>query len=56
MKTIYIELSEGMVDAIYGDKIGEEWIQFIIMDLDNPNDEESAEMCEGYEPEVNYDF
>jgi len=56
MKTIYIELSEGMVDAIYGDKLGEEWVQFIVMDLDNPDDEDAAEMCEGYEPEVHYDF
>lgn len=55
VKTIYVEIHNGVLTGIYGDKLKtKEQIMFILRDFDNITQGDEDPAPRNYEPEVRY--
>lgn len=53
MKNIYIEIENGALTAIYGDRLDDE-VRFVLRDMDNILHGDEDPLPESYEPEARY--
>lgn len=54
-KTIYIEISDGCLQGVYGDRLDtKEQIVFVLRDQDNIEAGDADPAPDNYEPEVHY--